>query len=115
MIMRRAFSAFVIILVFAFALAGCRRATQQEQQEAQQAERQGNFRLPPAGASNIEHNSYADVVARVAPAVVTIRAERQSRTPRQHPFLDDPSLRDFFGGRQLPPEQSPAPRQRALG
>ena len=112
--MRRAFSAFVIVLVFTFALAGCRRATQ-EQQEAQQSERQGNFKLPPPGAPNIEHNSYADVVTHVAPAVVTIRAERVSRMPRQHPFLDDPSLRDFFGGGRQPQEQPQVQRQRALG
>jgi Do/DeqQ family serine protease len=112
--MRRAFSTFVIILAFALALAGCRRATQQEQ-GAQQSERQGNFTLPPSAAPNVEHNSYADVVARVAPAVVTIRAERQSRAPRQHPFLDDPSLRDYFGGRQPQQEQPQVQRQRALG
>jgi Do/DeqQ family serine protease len=112
--MRRAFSTFVIILAFAFAFAACRRGAQHEP-EAQQSERQGNFTLPPPGAApNVEQNSYADLVARVAPAVVTIRAERQSRAPRQHPFLDDPSLRDFFGGRQPQPEQ-PQPRQRALG
>ncbi len=113
--MRRAFSAFVIILAFALALAGCRRATQQEQQSAQQSERQGDFKLPPPGAPNVEHNSYADVVGRVAPAVVTILAEKVSRTPRQHPFLDDPSLRDFFGGRQPQQEQPQVQRQRALG
>ena len=112
--MRRAFSTFVIILALALVFGGCRRGAQQEP-EAQQSERQGNFTLPPPGsAPNVEQNSYADLVARVAPAVVTIRAERQSRTPRQHPFLDDPSLRDFFGGRQPQPEQ-PQPRQRALG
>ena len=111
--MKRAFSAFVIILAFAFALAGCRRWTQQEQGQAQQAERQGDFKLPPPSAPNVEHNSYADVVARVAPAVVTIRAERR-RAPRQHPFLDDPSLRDFFG-RGQPQQEQPQTRQRALG
>ncbi len=111
--MKRTFSAFVIVLAFALVLAGCRRGAQE--QAAPPSERQGNFTLPPAGAApNVEHNSYADVVARVAPAVVTIRAERQSRTPRQHPFLDDPSLRDFFGGRQ-PQQEQPQPRQRALG
>ena len=111
--MKRAFSAFVIVLAFTFALAGCRKGAQPEQ-GAQQSEPQGNFTLPPPGAPNVEHNSYADVVARVAPAVVTIRAERVSRTQRQHPFLDDPSLRDFFGRRQ--PEQEPqVQRQRALG
>lgn len=42
--------------------------------------------------------SYADTVERAGPAVVTIRAERRLRPPRQHPFFDDPRLRDFFGG-----------------
>jgi Do/DeqQ family serine protease len=112
--MKRAFSAFVIVLAFAFALAGCRKGAQPEQ-GAQPPERQGNFTLPPSGAHNVEHNSYADVVARVAPAVVTIRAERVARTPRQHPFLDDPSLRDFFGGRQPQQEEPQVQRQRALG
>ena len=42
--------------------------------------------------------SYADTVERVGPGVVTIRAARRARAPRQHPFFNDPALRDFFGG-----------------
>jgi serine protease Do len=42
--------------------------------------------------------SYADAVDRVAPGVVTIRAARRTRAPRQHPFFNDPTLRDLFGG-----------------
>jgi Do/DeqQ family serine protease len=115
MIMKRAFSAFVTVLALAFALAGCRGGAQEQGAQPQEGPRPA-FTLPPPGAApDVEHNSYADVVARVAPAVVTIRAERQSRTPRQHPFLDDPSLRDFFGGRQPQQEQPQAQRQRALG
>jgi Do/DeqQ family serine protease len=38
--------------------------------------------------------SYAEVVERVGPGVVTIRSERRLRAPRQHPFFN----RDFFGG-----------------
>ena len=41
--------------------------------------------------------SYADTVERVGPGVVTIRAARRTREPRQHPFFNDPALRDFFG------------------
>ena len=113
--MRRTFSAFVIVLAFAFALAGCRRGAQQGQQGQEEPPRPP-FTLPQSGgAAPAAAGSYADVVARVAPAVVTIRAERQ-RAPRQHPFLDDPSLRDFFGGRQPQLEQpQPQPRQRAMG
>lgn len=42
--------------------------------------------------------SYADAIERVRAGVVTIRAARRSRAPRQHPFANDPSLRDLFGG-----------------
>jgi S1-C subfamily serine protease len=44
--------------------------------------------------------SYAEVINRVAAAVVTIRSERRVRAPRQHPFFDDPFFREFFG--QIP-------------
>jgi S1-C subfamily serine protease len=43
--------------------------------------------------------SYADAVERVGAGVVTIRAARRARAPRQHPFFDDPVLREFFGGK----------------
>jgi len=52
----------------------------------------------PAANGNVVL-SYADVVGRVAPAVVTIRSKRIVRAPRQHPFFDDPFFRDFFGDR----------------
>jgi Do/DeqQ family serine protease len=108
--MKRALRASFVILAFTFALAGCRRGAEQ------------TFTLPKpqdngAALANVEHNSYADVVARVAPAVVTIRAERIVRAPRQQPFFDDPFFRDFFGG-QAPRAQEQQPRemkQRALG
>ena len=61
-------------------------------------------------------NSYADVVARVAPAVVTIHANKRVRRSQQFPFLDDPSLRDWFNDRRR--DQQPQPREsleRALG
>src|ERR1041385_2216822 len=105
---RRALSVLTILMIL---LAGCRR----------QGGGGETFTLPqPASnsgsAANIEHNSYADVVARVAPAVVTIRAERRVRAPQQHPFFDDPFFQDFFGGRA--PQTQPPPRelrQQALG
>ena len=58
-------------------------------------------------------NSYADVVSRVAPAVITIRADKRVRTPQQFPFSDDPFFRGLFGnrGQQQPQEQL----QQALG
>jgi Do/DeqQ family serine protease len=48
--------------------------------------------------------SYADVVSRVAPAVVTIHSERRVRAPRQYPFPHDPFFRHFFG---LPAPRAP--------
>src|ERR1051326_8595295 len=42
--------------------------------------------------------SYADMVDRVAPAVVTIRSSKRVRAPQQFPFFDDPFFRQFFGG-----------------
>jgi Do/DeqQ family serine protease len=58
-------------------------------------------------------NSYADIVTRVAPAVITIRADKHVRTPQQFPFSDDPFFRGLFGnrGQQQPQEQL----QQALG
>ncbi len=58
-------------------------------------------------------NSYADLVDKVAPAVVTIRADKVVRTPQQFPFGDDPFFRGLFGERgQQQPQES---LQRALG
>jgi Do/DeqQ family serine protease len=59
-------------------------------------------------------NSYADVVSRVAPAVITIRADKRVRTPQQFPFSDDPFFRGLFGnrGQQQPPQEQ---LQQALG
>jgi Do/DeqQ family serine protease len=61
-------------------------------------------------------NSYADVVSRVTPAVVTVRSERRSRAPQQFPFFDDPRFRDFFGDRipRLPEDEMPR-RQSGVG
>jgi Do/DeqQ family serine protease len=61
-------------------------------------------------------SSYADVVSRVAPAVVTIRASRRVRAPQQFPFFNDPLFRQFFGdhGGAMPQQPSEA-IQHALG
>ena len=50
-----------------------------------------------ATVSGTVRDSYADVVDRVAPAVVTIRSARRVRAPQQFPFSDDPFFRQFFG------------------
>ena len=75
---------------------------------------------PPAQAPAREvfpvRDSYADIVDRVAPAVVTIRSARRVHAPQQFPFTDDPFFRQFFGDR--PRNKSQEDRslvERALG
>ena len=53
--------------------------------------------------------SYADLVSRVSPAVVTIRSTERARSPQQFPFMDDPMFREFFRDRL--PQQPQTPRQ----
>ena len=63
---------------------------------------------PVAAASSggaIAQASYADLVSRVAPAVVTIRSTERSRPAQQFPFMDDPNFKEFFGDRA--PQQTP--------
>jgi Do/DeqQ family serine protease len=79
----------------------------------------------PVAASGLPvQTSYASIVSRVAPAVVTVRSERRVRASQQQfPFMDDPTLREFFGdrmprGQQPPPPQPSQPRterQEGLG
>ena len=90
-----------IIVALALVIGACNR------------ERGGDFRLAstdpkPAPASNpavMPVASYADVVSKVAPAVVTIHSQSRVRQPQQYPFMDDPFFRRFFGnpGQQQPP------------
>lgn len=54
-------------------------------------------------------SSYADVVTKVAPAVVTIHSSQRVRQPQQYPFMDDPFFRQFFGS---PQSQQPTERLR---
>jgi serine protease Do len=56
--------------------------------------------------------SYADAVARVAPAVVTVRVDRKAQ-PEPTDFQDDPLFRRFFGERMPSPGRQP--RERGLG
>jgi Do/DeqQ family serine protease len=57
--------------------------------------------------------SYADVVNKVAPAVITIHSQMRVRQPQQFPFMDDPFFRQFFGDRNL--QQPPAEPRQGLG
>src|SRR6185503_8041201 len=57
--------------------------------------------------------SYADVVSKAAPAVVTIHSQMRVRQPQQYPFGNDPFFREFFGDRI--PQQAPEQRREGLG
>jgi Do/DeqQ family serine protease len=57
--------------------------------------------------------SYADVVSRTSPAVITIHSQMRARAPQQYPFMDDPLFRQFFGDRT--PQQVPELKREALG
>ncbi|MBV9211540.1 MAG: trypsin-like peptidase domain-containing protein, partial [Acidobacteria bacterium] len=99
-------AAFLIAALFIFSACANRNSTTAVAQN------------PPAqfvSSSNAApSNSYADVVSRVAPAVVTIRSARRVRAPQQMPFADDPMFRQFFGDRQ-PQQQQPEGREHGLG
>jgi Do/DeqQ family serine protease len=69
---------------------------------------------PPTGAA-VPGVSYADVVSRVSPAVITIHSEMRARAPQQFPFMDDPMFRRFFDQRGGPPQQQPERRAMGLG
>jgi S1-C subfamily serine protease len=59
--------------------------------------------------------SFADIVEKVTPAVVTIRAEKKNTNQTQEsPFADDPLLREFFG-RQLPQMRQTPRIERGMG
>ncbi|HEY0729142.1 MAG TPA: Do family serine endopeptidase [Pyrinomonadaceae bacterium] len=90
-----------------------------------QREGNGNYRLTsssdpnsggggtanPGSGSNpavMPVSSYADVVSKAVPAVVTIHSQMRVRQPQQFPFMDDPFFRQFFGERnQQQPRAEP--------
>jgi Do/DeqQ family serine protease len=59
--------------------------------------------------------SYADVVSRVSPAVITIHSQLRVRAPQQFPFMNDPLFRQFFGDRGNVPQAPPEQHREALG
>ena len=69
---------------------------------------------PVSNSGALPAYSYADVVGRATPAVVTIHSESRARAPQQFPFSNDPFFRDFFGDRGVP-QQQPELRRSGLG
>jgi serine protease Do len=90
----------LVLVVFSF--ASCKG------QSGMMSLTSGQPAAPPAPIASgvMNQNSYADLVTRVSPAVVTIRSTERVRQAQQFPFMDDPTLREFFGDR-LPQQQQP--------
>jgi Do/DeqQ family serine protease len=85
-------------------------STEQNQSRTAQANPVTNATSPLA-----VRGSYADVVERATPAVVTIRAERKATAQTQEfPLGNDPLLREFFG-RELPQMRQAPQIQRGMG
>ena len=103
------------VALIAALLVGCNRSGEKNfHLTTSSAPAGGN---PPASTAPLVNPapgiSYADVVSRVTPAVVTIHSQMRVRQPQQFPFMDDPFFRRFFGERtqQAPPERT----RQALG
>src|SRR5579863_9291854 len=68
------------------------------------------------GISSTAPQSYAPLVDRVAPAVVTVHAAHRARPAQQFPFQNDPFFRRFFGnGAPQQPNGGGGGIERALG
>jgi len=98
-------------------LAACNRPNSLPYTNASYNERvsgSADARSMPTGRGTVE--SYADVVDKVSPAVVTIRSARRIRAPQQFPFLNDPFFGMLFGNRQPNvPRGGGSAVERALG
>jgi len=101
----------LILALLVFSVAACRDANTSTQAAASS---------PPAANAPVvaaaAETSYADVVSRVAPAVVTIHSELRVRAAQQFPFADDPLFNQLFGDRGVrAPQQQQPQRASALG
>src|ERR1051325_11277921 len=70
--------------------------------------------VPPSNPAVVPVASYADIVSKATPAVVTIHSRMRVRQPQQFPFMDDPFFRRFFGERG-PQQGQNQPERQGLG
>jgi Do/DeqQ family serine protease len=100
-------------VMLAVLLVGCRRGTNESFHLTSNSQPGGGASAASTGSApsgtTMGTVSYADVVTKAAPAVVTIHAQLRVRQPQQFPFMNDPFFRQFFGDRQ---QQPPAEQQR---
>lgn len=109
-----------ILLILSITYTGCRQASNtsgsRSRTVAYRQPTDNSAELPASPKSDTGVQSYADVVDRVAPAVVTVRSERRIRAPRQFPFMFDPFFQQFFGdGRESSGALPETQVQHALG
>ena len=105
--------AIIGLAIIVIAFGACNRGRRESFQLTSSAPTT-NASLPPPNTAVMPVASYADVVSRVAPAVITIHSQMRVRQPQQFPFMDDPFFRRFFGerGQQQTPNQ---PTREGLG
>jgi Do/DeqQ family serine protease len=97
------------LVLVAFSVTACSGQSRGMSLATEQPSQPAASNSAPVGLQN----SYADLVSRVSPAVVTIRSTERSRPAQQFPFMDDPRFRDFFGDRT--PQQQPPQRVEGVG
>jgi len=93
--------ASVVGHIFGGAVASAETANSQNQQQPQ--------------VMNAAGFSYADVVSRVSPAVVTIHSAIRERASQQSPYMDDQLLNQLFGQRRGQRQAPTERRANALG
>lgn len=74
----------------------------------------GGSTVPASNPAVVPVASYADIVSKATPAVVTIHSRMRVRQPQQFPFMDDPFFRRFFGERG-PQQGQNQPERQGLG
>jgi Do/DeqQ family serine protease len=115
-IVKRWIGISLILVMLVFFLGACNRSGSRSVHFASTSDPGVNnaaINNGPPATSGGPVVSYADVVSRVSPAVITVHSEMRVRAPQQYPFMDDPMFRQFFGDRL--PQQIPEQRRSGLG
>jgi len=106
----------IISLIFAITLLGaCNRGGNRYALESHaNPNTSGGSTVPASNPAVVPVASYADIVSKATPAVVTIHSRMRARQPQQFPFMDDPFFRRFFGERG-PQQGQNQPERQGLG
>ena len=103
----------VTLSILVLLLGGCNRdrGSRYALESSGKPNASGGSAVPPSNPAVVPVASYADIVSKATPAVVTIHSRMRSRQPQQFPFMDDPFFRRFFGERGAQPDQNQPVRQ----